>query len=454
LSEHNEAYQTHHEEYLERQKEIVKEELQDFHADQILDFLYDRKGDLAPSTARNYARELRYLIKQSYSSDRYPEDPEEWETADWEKLIRRVSRERQISDGTKRNTCYAARAFVDWSPDSPASKEDISAPKIEHSKIDEETVLKPDEVVTLIETTHNERDAAIISIMYEAALRRTALVQLDIKHYKTDKFARIRLPHKVGVKTGHGRERPLNWSAGFLDRWLNQHPDPENPDAPLFCSIREGRDEGRRLSSHAIYTMMERLSKKVDIEDDRIHPHALRHARATAMRKSDRLDKADIETVMGWTDSTPMHARYSHTTSTEDAERAAARMGIDIETDDGENKITDCPRCGTTLPSKGRFCPTCTLRISEDPPEWWAKFKEYCEQADELRPVEESLLNKYEGLGAAVPLMDDLDAMDKVIAANAGQTYEERLNMPEEAGDMTPEERAEEYAADFYDNDE
>lgn len=196
----------------------------------------------------------------------------------------------------------------------------------------------------------------------------------------TDQFARIRLPHKTGVKTGHGRERPLNWSKGHLDRWLNRHPESNNPDAPLFCSIRS-QDPGGRLSDHAVYTIIKRTAERSDPDTNRIHPHAFRHARATAMRKSDRLDNRDIETVMGWADSTPMHERYEHTTSTEDASRTAKRMGVDIA-GDGESVIVDCPRCDTTLPPDGQYCPSCTLRISGEPPRWWQLFEHVAAEND------------------------------------------------------------------------
>lgn len=399
------SHQTQAEKYLEKQKAKVEEELTEWDSGLVLDFLKDKEDELAPTTARNYARELRFLIKRAYDIERYSEDPEDWDSSDWERLIKKITRERDVKNGTKRNTCYATRAFVDFLPDSSASKDEISAPKITHSKIDEEEVLDPEEVVTLIETAHTERDSAIIGVMYEAALRRTALTQLDIKDYKTDDFARIRLPHKEGVKTGHGRQRPLNWSAGYLDRWLNQHPEPDNPDAPLFCSIRAGRDEGQRLTAHAIYTMLQRVGKKTDIDDDRIHPHALRHARATAMRKSDQLDNRDIETVMGWTDSTPMHARYEHTTSKEDASRTAVRMGIDTSSNSDKNKIVDCPRCDTKLPTGARYCPACTLRISEEPPEWWKLFSNIAKETDPLH-------KKYDAIPTAVPELSKLDVQE------------------------------------------
>jgi site-specific recombinase XerC len=396
-------YETHHEEYLQKQKDIVSEELRSEHSGKVLDFLYDRDEDLAPSTARNYARELRFLIKYTYDNDGFEPEPEEWTSNDWNRLIRRVSRERGIGDGTKRNTCYAARAFVHWLVETPADKSEIDAPSTTHEKVDKETVLKPGEVVSLIEATRTARDAAVIAVMYEAALRRTALVQLDVKHYQEDPFARIEVPQKVGVKTGGGRERPISWSQGYLDNWMSQHPNADDPDAPLFCSIRD-RDNHSRLSSHAIYTMMQRTGERTDIDSERINPHALRHARATEMRKSDQFGKNDIELVLGWADSTPMHARYEHATSMEEATRTAQKMGIEIGGDD-EKQIQDCPRCDTKLPPQSRYCPTCTLKIDGKAPEWWQLFDAVCKDTDPVK-------KRYGALPSAVPELHDLSPQE------------------------------------------
>jgi site-specific recombinase XerC len=416
----NEEYETHHEEYLNKQKDIVSEELRDEHANLILDFLYHRDETLEPSTARNYARELRFLIKHTYDNERLESNPEDWTSQDWNRLIRRVSRERDLKDGSKRNTCYAARALIDWMVETPADKSDIDAPKTTHGKIDEEIVLKPREISELIETGRNSRDKAVIALMYEAALRRTALVQLDVRHYRTEPFARVEIPHKTGVKTGSGRERPITWSQGFLDTWIADHPEPDNPDAPLFCSIRK-RDDNSRLSSHAIYTMMKRTVERSDIDDSRVHPHALRHARATAMRKSDRFDKTDVELVMGWTDSTPMHERYEHATSMEEATRTAKRMGIDVGEKD--NIITQCPRCKTQVPPEARYCPTCTLKIEGEAPDWWKLFDSVCKDTDPLKI-------RYGALPAAVPELndlspDELDHIQDVYIIAENQMYED-----------------------------
>jgi len=47
---------------------------------------------------------------------------------------------------------------------------------------------------------------------------------------------------------------------------MNQHPDPDDEDAPLFCSIRS-RDEGDRLTSHAVYTVLQRTTERSDVDN-------------------------------------------------------------------------------------------------------------------------------------------------------------------------------------------
>jgi len=395
---------THSEEYLERQKDILDEKLRPQHARSVKNFLHDKEGDLSAATARNYARELRFLIGTSYDLLDYGDDISEWDTADWTELIRETARQRDIGDGTKRNTVYAAKKLIRHFEDSEAEADEIDAPKITHSDIDPETVLSVEDVVELIETTERDRDAAIIALLYEGALRRTALIQLDVKHYITDNFTRIKIPDRSGVKTGQYRERPLNWSAGYIDSWLTDHPQSDDPDAPLFVSIRS-QDSGERLSSHSIYTMVKRVAEKSDIDADRVHPHAFRHSRVTTLRGREDITKSDIETILGWTDSTPMHDRYSHTTSTEEAKTTALRMGVEIEDTEETQVIEECPRCNQDIPRGSSYCPSCTLPISEEQPEWWNLYRDIAPEDDPLR-------DQYKDQVTAVPRIHQMQIQE------------------------------------------
>lgn len=393
-------HETHSEEYLRKQKQMISDQLKPKHSDLILDILYDKRESLAASTARNYARELRYIILKSYDKG-YSEDIEDWRSREWISLIKSVKRERDLSDGSVRNTYFAAIMVIKWDGiESKADKDDLNPPSVSHSDIDPDSVLTIDEVMELIESTKRDRDSAIIAIMYEAGLRRTALTQLDVKHYITENFKRIKIPNKEGVKTGQYNQRPLNWSSGYLDSWMKDHPDPENPDAPLFTSIRS-QDEGKRLSSHTIYTMLKRLVKTTDIDADKVHPHAFRHARVTHLRKRPDINKSDIETLLGWSDSTPMHSRYSHTTSEEEAKTTARRLGVEIEDDEEEQLFRKCPRCSTEIPSSAGYCPDCGQKITDKKPTWWLLYESVVDEDDPL-------MKKYGELATNIPYIEYL----------------------------------------------
>jgi hypothetical protein len=184
---------------------------------------------------------------------------------------------------------------------------------------------------------------------------------------------------------------------------MNDHPDADNPEAPLFVSLRP-QDKGKRLSGHSIYTMLSRIVEDTTIDPDRVHPHAFRHARATAMRTLPNFSKSDVETVMGWTDSTPMHSRYTHATSTEEAKRTARKMGLEVGEED-ERAIKMCPRCDNHLPPQSRYCPTCALRIDESAPAWWDIYSEIAKETDPI-------LKEYDALPTTVPELEDLPPQD------------------------------------------
>lgn len=394
-------FSTHHKEYLGKQREKVKESLSEEHAERLTIFVHSKHdtGDMAASTARNYLRELRIVFERAEEKG---EDPDNWTASDWDSNIEAIAAQRGIGNGTKRNTCYAARAYCRWSNDSVVDDTDnIDAPPVNHDAIKDEDVLSTKEVGKLINAASRERDKALLSVMYEAAMRRTALIQLDVRHYRTEGgWNRIYIPDREGVKTAAGNIIPITFSAGHLDRWLTAHPDGDNPDAPLFCSIRP-QDKGERLSSHSVYTMLKRLSKRTDgIDEEKVHPHILRHTRATNMRTDSRYDKADIETVMDWVSETPMHQRYTHASNREEAMTLAKAQGQDVG--DGEDEHIRCPRCGSENLPNSEYCANCTLRLDDTVKDWFDHYRD-------VAPDGDIIVEEYADVPTAVPPLADLN---------------------------------------------
>jgi len=119
----DDGFETHHTKYLEKQRNKVREELPKEYAKRLLNFIYARHNPknesddehIAASTARNYLRELRYVFKYAVEKDKEPED---WDASKWDNVTNTIARRRDIGDGTRRNTCYAARAHCRCSDNS------------------------------------------------------------------------------------------------------------------------------------------------------------------------------------------------------------------------------------------------------------------------------------------------------------------------------------------------
>jgi len=154
------------------------------------------------------------------------------------------------------------------------------------------------------------------------------------------------------------------------------------------------------VSGHSVYTMMKRLAESIDIDNDRIHPHMLKHARGTMMRESPNYDKKDIEQIMDWTESTPMHARYSHADEPAEAARVAQKMGIDVEEESHPEPI-DCPRCARQVPASVTYCPHCSLKLDDTPADWYLYYRR-------IVPDDDPVVQHYEELSSITPQYSNL----------------------------------------------
>jgi hypothetical protein len=61
-------------------------------------------------------------------------------------------------------------------------------------------------------------------------------------------------------KTG-SRSIPLISSIPYLKDWIDQHPQPGNPNCPLICGL--GKKLGRRLTTPTLYAIYKNYREKV-----------------------------------------------------------------------------------------------------------------------------------------------------------------------------------------------
>ena len=98
-------------------------------------------------------------------------------------------------------------------------------------------ILTKDEILKLIDTAENTRDKALIALLYDAAARPSEILNLRIKDVKLNKsYGEIFVNGKTGM-----RRIPIIFSIPYLSKWINSHPEKDNPDARLFPKNKLGR---------------------------------------------------------------------------------------------------------------------------------------------------------------------------------------------------------------------
>jgi len=167
-----------------------------------------------------------------------------------------------------------------------------------------EELLTAEEVANLANATTNPRDKALILVLYESGCRIGELLYMKLKNVQFDNYGGVLI---VNGKTGSRRVRIIA-SVQILGQWLQEHPDKNNSNAPLWPA-RLGRYAPTPFSYPSVLSMFKRARKASGIKK-RIYPHLFRHSRATAL--ASKLTEAQMKEYFGWTQGSEMAATYVH----------------------------------------------------------------------------------------------------------------------------------------------
>ena len=156
---------------------------------------------------------------------------------------------RVISDLEKQDTAYdtklsekqCIKRFYKWlrnaEDDYPVEVKWIRAKRNNNHKIFPEHLLTEDEVKKLAETCQNQRDRALILVLYETGCRVGEILTLKVGDVQFDTHGAVMI---LKGKTGPRRVRII-FSAKALSEWLNHHPSRFGPEAPLWTSFESAR---------------------------------------------------------------------------------------------------------------------------------------------------------------------------------------------------------------------
>lgn len=224
------------------------------------------------------------------------------------------------------------------------------------SRITRKDLLVPEEVNHLIECAADIQTKAFLSVLFDSGRRLGEIFGLRICDIHFDTIgARL----AVDGKTGPDMAR-IGASTPRLALWLDNHPDRNNPQAPLW--VVTGRDGKRKQMPYA--TMRKRLKdtvKKAGI-NKRVWLYLFRHSRyAPAIH---RLTDEEQNLVYGWKPGSKAKQAYIHLAD-EDLDQAFLKLnGMQSPSPRSEEKpyvVVACPRCKTNNSPDSKYCNGCGL---------------------------------------------------------------------------------------------
>jgi len=304
------------------------------------------------------ARILRYMISLRKVSEIHPKQFDEWTPEDMVDVVAKLE-EIYSSAETKNEYRKGLRKFFKWLKGE--NWEGLAYVRGERKDNRLPQVLTEEEIMKMVEVAKHPRDKALIAVGYEGGFRIGELANIRIKDVEF-RVVNGHLKAKVRVygKTGE-RKIPLVMSAPLLKAWIEAHPLSSDPEAFVFCSI-SNRKLGEPLEYKALSKIIKSLAKKAGIKK-RVHPHILRHSRATVLAKY--LPEAVLCEYFGWVQGSDVPAVYVHL-SGRDLDEAIDRLyEISEEEKPKLAKPKKCPRCGNVNDPVAVYCSKCGLILDE-----------------------------------------------------------------------------------------
>lgn len=207
-----------------------------------------------------------------------------------------------------------------------------------------------EDVIPMIDATHNTRDEAAIALQFDAGLRGGEFAVLTVGNL-TDHDHGL----QVSVKGKQGtRAVTLTLAGPHINRWLSDHPAPEDGSVPLWCKLNTPES----LSYRMITKMFSEAARRAGVTK----PVTLTNFRKSSASDlaSKGLNQAHLEDHHGWVRGSRVASRYVAVFA-EDAEREIARIrGLDVEEEEPEPTAPiACPRCGEDTPRQRTLCVWC-----------------------------------------------------------------------------------------------
>ena len=254
----------------------------------------------------------------------------------------------------------------------------------------EQSIYRPDDLWTqeddrmFLQYCPDKRIQCYHAISRDTSARPSEILRLRVKEVNF-KLAGDKTYAEISVngKTG-SRIIPLFNSIPYIKDWINNHPQPGNPNALLIPSMNRAT-VGRKLSSLSLNLIYREYKTKrfprllndenVPIEDkNKIrdllkkpwNPYIRRHTGLTEKSKMKQINEHQLRQLAGWSPRSQMHLKYIHYYGNEASESLLEAYGL-VTREQELAKILhykQCPHCTEPNKPENQFCCKCRMVLT------------------------------------------------------------------------------------------
>lgn len=215
-------------------------------------------------------------------------------------------------------------------------------------------MLTAGEVEKLIHAAGNDRNRAMIAVMYEGGLRPVEIQYMTWEDVKFDQYGAVLTTNK---KTGKQRYIRLISSAPALDQWrLSSRRDK----GAVFIHMRNGVMQDQAIGPRGILYTVKSAADRAGIDSKRVYSYLLRHTRVTHMMEDNVPD--NVIKLQHWgTVTTPMLGTYGHISNTHIDKVLLEHAGVEQHEKKGRASLQpiQCQGCKAVNLAGSRRCAWC-----------------------------------------------------------------------------------------------
>jgi integrase/recombinase XerD len=254
----------------------------------------------------------------------------------------------------------------------------------------EQSIYKPDDLWSIdddrlfLDYCSDKRIQCYHTIARDTSARPSEILKLHVREINF-KIANGKTYAQISVngKTG-SRIIPLFDSIPYIKDWLNDHPQPGNPNAFLIPS-KNRATFGRKMSELSLNRIYYKYKTKIFprlLSDENVpledknkiqellkkpwNPYIRRHTGLT--EKSKLIHEHPLRQYAGWSPRSQMHLKYLHYFGNEASESLLQAYGVATKDQEQANilRYKQCPNCNEPNKSDSKFCIKCKMVLTYD----------------------------------------------------------------------------------------